>query len=107
MLNYDAPDERWPSDLKAAFEQYMRNGGGLVVVHASDNAFPGWEAFNDMIGVGGWRDRTEAAGPYWFFKDGRLTSDATPGRAGSHGQRQSRPAHAVGACTPLTRSVCT
>ena len=87
VLNYDAPDERWPADLKTAFERYVTDGGGLVVVHASDNAFPGWKAFNEMIGVGGWRDRTEKAGPFWFFKDGKLTSDTTPGRAGSHGQR--------------------
>jgi mono/diheme cytochrome c family protein len=87
VLNYDAPDERWPADLKAAFEEYMNNGGGLVVVHASDNAFPGWTAFNDLIGIGGWRDRTEKTGPFWFIKDGKLTSDTTPGKAGSHGQR--------------------
>jgi uncharacterized protein len=87
VLNYDAPDQRWPADLKATFERYVSDGGGLVVVHASDNAFPGWTAFNEMIGVGGWRDRTEKAGPLWFFKDGTLTSDTTPGRAGSHGQR--------------------
>jgi uncharacterized protein len=87
VLNYDAPDQRWPADLKAAFERYVTDGGGLVVVHASDNAFPGWKAFNDMIGVGGWRDRNEKAGPLWFFKDGALTSDSAPGRAGSHGQR--------------------
>ena len=87
VLNYDAPDDRWPADLKTAFERYVSNGGGLVIVHASDNAFPGWKAFNEMIGVGGWRDRTEKAGPFWFFKDGKLTSDTTPGRAGSHGQR--------------------
>jgi mono/diheme cytochrome c family protein len=87
VLNYDAPDERWPADVKAAFERYVADGGGLVVVHASDNAFPGWKAFNDMIGVGGWRDRTEKAGPLWFFQDGALTSDNAPGPAGSHGQR--------------------
>ena len=87
VLNYDAPDERWPADLKVAFERYVTDGGGLVVVHASDNAFPGWKAFNDMIGVGGWRDRTEKAGPLWFFQDGALKSDNTPGQAGSHGQR--------------------
>ena len=40
-----------------------------------------------MIGVGGWRDRNEQAGPFWFVKDGKLTSDTTPGRAGSHGER--------------------
>ena len=87
VLNYDAPDERWPSELKAAFERYVRSGGGLVIVHAADNAFPGWKAFNDMIGVGGWRDRTELAGPFWYVKDGKLTSDTTSGRAGSHGNR--------------------
>jgi uncharacterized protein len=87
VLNYDAPDQRWPADLKAAFEKYMNDGGGLVIVHAADNAFPGWKAFNDMIGIGGWRDRTEAAGPFWFLRNGKLTSDTTPGRAGSHGQR--------------------
>ena len=49
--------------------------------------FPNWAAFNEMIGVGGWRNRTEKAGPLWYYKDGKLVSDNTPGRAGSHGQR--------------------
>jgi hypothetical protein len=87
VLNYDAPDDRWPAGLKTAFEQYMKNGGGLVAVHAADNAFPGWKAFNDMIGIGGWRGRTEQAGPLWYVKDGTLVSDNTPGPAGSHGRR--------------------
>jgi uncharacterized protein len=87
VLNYDAPDERWPAALKDAFEQYVKNGGGFVSVHAADNAFPGWQAFNEMIGVGGWRGRRDQAGPYWFFKDGTLTSDAGAGTAGSHGKR--------------------
>jgi len=87
VLNYDAPDDRWPAELKAAFERYVSDGGGVVVVHASDNAFPGWKAFNEMTGVGGWRNRNENAGPFWFFKDGTLTSASTPGAAGSHGQR--------------------
>ena len=38
VVNYDAPDERWSDDLKASFEKYVRDGGGLVVVHAADNA---------------------------------------------------------------------
>jgi hypothetical protein len=87
VLNYDAPDERWPAEVKTSFEAYMRDGGGLVSVHAADNAFPRWTAFNEMIGVGGWRGRTESAGPLWYYKDGKLVSDNTPGRAGSHGKR--------------------
>ena len=59
VWNYDAPDERWPAELKASFENYVRGGGGFVSVHAADNAFPNWVAFNEMIGVGGWRGRTE------------------------------------------------
>src|SRR5262249_24314755 len=54
VANYDAPDDRWPDALKASFEQYVRNGGGFVSVHASDNAFAGWKEYNLMIGVGGW-----------------------------------------------------
>ncbi len=85
ISNYDAPE--WPSDLKASFEQYMTNGGGFVSVHAADNSFPGWKAYNEMIGVGGWRGRNQNAGPLWFFKDGKLVSDTTPGSAGAHGNR--------------------
>jgi hypothetical protein len=87
VFNYDAPDDRWPAGLKTSFEDYVRNGGGFVSVHAADNAFPGWTAFNEMIGVGGWRDRTEKAGPLWYYKDGKVVSDTAPGRAGSHGRR--------------------
>src|SRR5260370_32070068 len=53
VLNYDAPDDRWSQDVKTSFEQYMKDGGGLVILQAADNSFPGWEAFNEMIGVGG------------------------------------------------------
>ena len=87
VFNYDAPQDRWSADLKASFEKYMRDGGGLVTVHASDNAFNGWEAYNEMIGVGGWRGRDEKSGPHWYYKDGQLTSDDKPGHAGHHGLR--------------------
>jgi len=85
VSNYDAPD--WPGSLESSFEEYVRTGGGFVSVHAADNAFPGWRAFNEMIGVGGWRGRTEKAGPHWFYRDGTLVPDSSPGTAGSHGAR--------------------
>jgi hypothetical protein len=85
VLNYDAPD--WPTGLREQLEVYVKNGGGLVVVHAADNSFPDWPAFNQMIGIGGWRGRSEKSGPMWYFKDGKLVSDNSPGSAGSHGNR--------------------
>ena len=87
VLNYDAPDERWPSDLKPSFADYVKGGGGLVVVHAADNAFPKWREYNLMTGIGGWRGRDEKSGPHWYFKDGTLVSDTSPGPAGQHGAR--------------------
>jgi uncharacterized protein len=87
VWNYDAPDQRWPAELKASFDKYVRDGGGFVSVHASDNAFRNWAAFNEMIGVGGWRGRTEKDGPLWYYMDGKLVSEKTPGSAGSHGRR--------------------
>jgi len=86
VLNYDSQD--WPAPLKAAFEAYMKNGGGLVVVHGTDNAFPDWVAFNEMTGLGGWRNRDAPAGPKWYFQNGKLASDTGPGPAGLHGKRK-------------------
>ena len=85
VMNYDGPD--WPESLRSQFEQFVSKGGGLVVVHAADNAFPDWPAYNLMIGVGGWRNRTEQAGPHWYFEHGKLVGDPTPGHAGNHGNR--------------------
>ena len=87
VWNYDAPDDRWPDSLKESFEEYVRNGGGFVSVHASDNAFPHWKAFNLMIGVGGWRGRDEKSGPHFYWQDGKTVSDTAPGPAGMHGAR--------------------
>ena len=91
VMNYnngiDGKSPEWGDGLKASFETFMSNGGGLVVIHGADNAFPHWKAFNDMIGVGGWGGRDEKSGPLWYYKDGKTVSDETPGRAGAHGAR--------------------
>jgi len=85
VSNYDGPE--WPADLRKDFETFVGNGGGLVIVHAADNAFPDWLAFNAMIGIGGWRNRDEHSGPHWYYEDGKLASDRLPGSAGMHGAR--------------------
>lgn len=86
VSNLDSQD--WPENLKTAFDKFVSTGGGFVVVHAADNSFPDWPEYNLMTGIGGWRHRTETAGPLWYFKDGKLASDTTPGASGSHGARR-------------------
>ena len=78
----------WPADVQQAFEQYVNGGGGFISYHAADNAFPTWTAYNLMIGIGGWEGRNEKSGPFWYFTDGKLVSDPTPGPAGNHGARK-------------------
>ncbi len=105
LLNYDTTDDQWPETLKTSFEQYVQNGGGLVVYHGANNSFPGWRAYNLMIGVGGWRGRNEKSGPYWYFKDGKLVSDTSPGSAGSHGARLPFQVVTRDAGHPITRDL--
>ncbi|MDP3069357.1 MAG: ThuA domain-containing protein [Opitutaceae bacterium] len=85
----------FPEATKAAFVDYMKKGGGLVVVHDANNAFPFWPEWNEMIGVGGWGfkpdggigARTEKWGPKIRWRDGKMVLDsATPGNA-SHPPR--------------------
>lgn len=85
VLNYNG--DAWPAATESAFEQYVKNGGGVVVYHAADNSFPEWKEFNRMIGLGGWGERNEKDGPYLRWEDGKPVRDNSPGKAGSHGKR--------------------
>jgi type 1 glutamine amidotransferase len=89
VLNYNEfpTGDKWSEAVRTSFEEWMRNGGGLVSYHAADNAFPDWSEYNLMIGIGGWLGRTEKSGPYWYYHDDKLASDTTPGNAGNHGAR--------------------
>lgn len=76
----------WPEATRAAFIDFVKNGGGFVVVHAADNSFGDWKEYNEMIGLGGWGGRNEKSGPYVYFDgDGKQVRDEAAGRGGSHG----------------------
>jgi type 1 glutamine amidotransferase len=85
VSNYNG--DLWPDEVRDAFEKYVSGGGGFVPVHAADNSFPEWKAYNEMIGVGGWGGRSEKSGPYLRLRDGKWTTDPTAGRGGSHGKQ--------------------
>lgn len=86
LSNYNG--EEWPQAVKDSFEAYVKNGGGFVAVHAADNAFPQWKAYNEMIGLGGWGGRSEKSGPYVYYNDaGKIIRDTSVGRGGGHGPK--------------------
>ena len=81
ILNYNG--DEWPEPFKKDFLDYVRSGGGVIIYHAADNAFPEWKEYRQVIGLGWGKD--EQASPYVFWKDGRAARDSSPGIAGSHG----------------------
>ena len=52
VLNYNGRE--WAQETKESAVQFVHEGGGLVLVHAANNAFRNWDAYNEMIGLG-WR----------------------------------------------------
>ena len=52
VLNYNGRE--WTQKTKEAAVKFVKEGGGLVLVHAANNAFRNWDAYNEMIGLG-WR----------------------------------------------------
>ncbi len=103
VSNYNG--EPWSAGTKADFEAFVRAGGGFVSVHAADNAFPEWPAYNEMIMLGGWGDRTEKDGPMAKFRDGRLVTDSRPGKGGHHGKRHSYQLTTRDPRHPITRGL--
>jgi type 1 glutamine amidotransferase len=76
----------WPEETRTAFVDYVKGGGGFVVVHAANNAFGKWREYNDMIGIGGWDGRNEQSGPYVYLDDaGKVVRDTSAGGGGHHG----------------------
>lgn len=85
----------WPRTVQEGFENFVRNGGGVYVWHAGNNAFADWPAYNAMIGLG-WRKKdfgwALAVGP-----DGRtIRIPAGEGGDTGHGARLDTVVRRVG-----------
>ena len=103
VLDYDG--DSWPDATNAAFLDFVKKGGGVVVYHAADNPFPNWREFNEIIGLGGWGGRTEKHGPYVYFKDGKEVRDNSPGPGGSHGRQHQYTVAIRDSKHPITKGL--
>ena len=105
VSNYNG--ELWPEEVRAAFEDYVRGGGGFVAVHAADNSHPAWAEYNKMIALGGWGGRNEMSGPYLRLRDGKFVEDKTPGGGGAHGQKHEFKVVTREAAHPIVKGLPT
>ena len=104
ILDYNG--DRWPEKMEKSFLEFVKNGGGVVVYHAANNAFKDWEEYNRIIGFGGWGGREETAGPYIYRQDGYLKyDDKSSGCAGSHGCRHEFVLHCGNPEHPVTKGL--
>jgi type 1 glutamine amidotransferase len=84
LSNYNG--QSWPKEVQKSLEEYVTKGGGLVVVHAANNAFPEWPEYNEMIGLG-WRGAD--FGPrVTVDKDGKVVrTEKNQGPGAGHGSQ--------------------
>ncbi len=96
----------WPAETNVAFEKFVSEGGGLVILHAADNSFGDWEQYNNMIGLGGWGNRNEKSGPYVYFNEKeKMIVDPSPGKGGSHGSQHEFSLVVRDAEHPITKGL--
>jgi type 1 glutamine amidotransferase len=103
VLDYNG--DSWSEETNKAFLEYVKNGGGVVVYHAADNAFRNWKEYNEIIGLGGWENRDETDGPYVYFSDGKEVRDTSPGPGGSHGDKHEYKIVVRDKKHPITRGL--
>ena len=73
----------WSPEMKAGFEEFVREGGGFVPVHAADNSSADWVAYNEMVGIGGWGGRKAGKSSFLLrMVDGKWIA-TSPGKGGS------------------------
>jgi type 1 glutamine amidotransferase len=103
-FGYKAAD--WPDGTRKSLEDFVARGGGFVTVHAANNSFPTWKAYNRMIGLGGWGGRTEKDGPYVYYdKAEELVRDPSPGPGGAHGPQHQFQLEIRAPDHPITRGM--
>lgn len=83
VINYGGAT--WIEPVRKAFEKYVAEGGGVVIIHSSVVPMADWKEYNEIIGMAAWDGRNEKDGPYLYLKDGQYVYDYSPGYAGYHG----------------------
>jgi polyhydroxybutyrate depolymerase len=95
---------RWPREVEKALENYVGNGGGLVIYHAANNSFPNWPAYNQMIGLG-WRDKNFGPSLVVSPEEKIIEIPKGEGRNPGHGSEHDFPITVLNANHPITQGM--
>ena len=82
----------WTESARHAFERFVANGGGVFILHSANNAFPMWEEYNRIIGLG-WRSRAYGIALKMSEYGSPIPVPAGSGNNTSHGKRTDRVLH--------------
>lgn len=85
----------WPEQARRDFESFVSKGGGVFVFHSGNNAFPKWDAYNSMIGLG-WRDKHFGTAIRIRPDESLERIPAGEGASTGHGARTDRAIHRLG-----------
>ncbi len=85
----------WPQAVKADFEAYVREGGGVYILHSANNAFADWPAYNEIIGLG-WRRKDYGTAIYVDDHDHLQRIPPGEGDWTNHGPRSDALVHQLG-----------
>lgn len=102
LSNYNG--EAWPAEVNTAFEEFVRTGGGFLVIHAANNAFPGWKEYDQMIGLG-WRGKDYGARVYYDDAGALQRQEAKDGPGAGHGAQHEFVVTVRDAEHPITKGM--
>jgi len=97
-------DTHWPREVELAFESYVTNGGGVVMVHAANNSFLNWPAYNEMIGLG-WRDTNFGPSLIIDSKEAVVEIPQGQGRNPGHGKEHDFQVTVLDQHHPITEGM--
>ncbi|MEI6275320.1 MAG: ThuA domain-containing protein [Prolixibacteraceae bacterium] len=103
VMDYNG--DSWSEKTKAAFVEFVKNGGGVVIYHEADNSFADWKEYNEIIGLGGWNKRSEKDGPMVYYSKNQLVIDTTAGPGGTHGPQHEYIVRARKADHPILKGL--
>lgn len=84
--NIHNPELKWPEHAQKRLEEFVKKGGGLYVLHSANNAFPDWEEYNKMIGLG-WRSADKGVAIEIDAQYKLVLHERGEGKGTSHGDR--------------------